>query len=208
MITMHLVDASSSVGYIVLFALIAGESAGLPIPGETALTTAAVLAAQGHLNLAIVLTTAATAAIIGDNIGYLIGRHAGPWLFLRHGRLAAQRRRILHTSQAFFRTHAALPVFIGRWLPILRFTAAIFAGANTMPWRSFALWNTLGGTCWALSIGTLAYTIGTQADNAIQTIGAISAISLTLILTGHLTWRHIRTTPTQPGPHPANNTPP
>jgi membrane-associated protein len=182
-------------GYLALFLLVAGESAGLPIPGETSLTTAAVLAARGHLDLTAVIAIASAAAIIGDNIGYLTGRLGGRRLLLRDGIAAARRRSFLKQSEAFFQRRGSVTVFVGRWLPILRFTAALLAGANRMGWRRFLLWNALGGICWATSISALAYTVGTRAGNAIEAIGAIGATMLILTVVGHIAWRRLRTTP-------------
>lgn len=186
----------STLAYVTLFLLVAGESAGLPIPGETSLTTAAVLAARGRLDITIVIGIAGLAAILGDNLGYLVGRHSGRWLLLRDGFAATRRRELLAQSEAFYRhRRGAATVFVARWLPVLRFTAALLAGANRMRWRTFLLWNALGGACWAVSIGTLAYTIGTRAGDTIGAVGAVGATMLVLTVAGHLAWRRIRPQP-------------
>jgi hypothetical protein len=104
-----------------------------------------VLAAQRHLDFSTVIVVATTAAIIGDNIGYLIGRHGGRRLLLRDGLAAIHRRRFLTDSEAFFRRRGSIVVFLGRWLPVLRFTAAPLAGTHRMQWPRFLLWNGLGG---------------------------------------------------------------
>ena len=83
-------------------------------------------------------------------------------------------------------------MFVARWLPVLRFTAALLAGANRMRWRTFLLSNALGGACWSISIGTLAYSIGTRADNVIAALGAVGATTLFLSVVGHLVWRRLR----------------
>lgn len=187
---------SPSLGYLALFFLVAGESAGLPIPGETSVTTAAVLAARGRLDLGLVILIASAAAIIGDNLGYLAGRHGGRRLLLRDGIAATRRRKFLEQSEAFYQRRGAATVFLGRWLPILRFTAALLAGTNQMPWPRFLIWNALGGICWATSVSLLAYTIGSQAGNAIQAIGAVGIAMLILILLSHFAWRRLRPAPT------------
>ena len=187
-----LLHVPPNLGYVALFLLVAGESAGLPIPGETSLTVAAVLAAQGHLELAAVIGIAGAAAIVGDNIGYLVGRHGGRRLLLRDGIAAQRRHGLLEQSEAFYRRRGAATVFLGRWLPVLRFTAALLAGTNRMPWRRFLIWNALGGICWAITVSLLAYTIGSQAGNAIQAVGAVGVAMLLLIVLGHLAWRRLR----------------
>ena len=98
----HLVRVA---GYPLLFVLVAGESSGVPIPGETALITSAALAGSGKLHIWLVIPLAAAAAIIGDNIGYLIGRKGGRWVLERPGRFERQRRRVLTVGEPFFERH-------------------------------------------------------------------------------------------------------
>lgn len=189
-----LVHVPPSLGYFALFLFVAGESAGLPLPGETSLTAAAVLAARGRLDIALVISIAAIAAIVGDNLGYLAGRQGGRRLLLGDGVGAARRRRFLTQSEAFYQRRGAATVFLGRWLPVLRFTAALLAGANNMPWRRFLFWNALGGTCWAISVSLLAYAIGTRAGSAVEALAAIGLAMLVLILISHLAWHRLRPT--------------
>jgi|1186.fasta_scaffold00996_3 membrane-associated protein len=193
----------ATLGYIALFLLVAGESAGLPIPGETSLTTTAVLAARGQLRIEFVIPIAAAAAIVGDNIGYAIGRFAGRPFLLRDGPWADRRRRAVAKTDEFYDRHGALTVFVGRWLPLLRFTAALLAGINRMRWRRFFLWNALGGICWATSIGLLAYFLGSQAENAVQAIGLIGILALVLAVAGHFAWRRLSGSGKQTQPEPA-----
>src|SRR5919204_2298713 len=102
---------SPTLGYVALALLVSGEAPGLPIPGETSLTTAAVLAARGQLDVIAVIGIASAAAIFGDNIGYLFGRRGGRRLLLRDGVAAAHRRRFLAQSEAFYRRRGAITVF-------------------------------------------------------------------------------------------------
>ena len=158
-------------GYIALAALIGMESAGIPVPGETSLIAAAALAASGHLSILAVIATAAAAAIVGDNVGYMIGRRGGRWLLTRPGPLYARRARMLARGEELFARHGRLAVFLGRWIPILRFTAAWLAGTHRMPWKRFLLWNSLGGIAWASSVGALAYLLGGIAPAASWGLG-------------------------------------
>ena len=121
----------------------------MPIPGETALITAAVLASGGKLKIELVIPLAAAAAIVGDNIGYLIGRKGGRWLLERPGRFQRQRLEVLETGEPFFERHGPKAVFFGRFILGLRVWASWLAGATHMRWRSFFFWNALGGICWA-----------------------------------------------------------
>jgi membrane protein DedA with SNARE-associated domain len=164
----HLVEVA---GYPLLFLLVMSESSGVPVPGETALITAAVLASRGKLQIELVIGLAAAAAIVGDNIGYLIGRKGGRWLLERPGFMHQQRLRVLEVGEPFFEAHGPKAVFFGRFLLGLRVWASWLAGATRMPWRSFLLWNALGGISWATVIGLIAYYLGHSAGNAIETFG-------------------------------------
>jgi membrane-associated protein len=164
----HLIQVA---GYPLLFLLVMGESSGVPIPGETALITAAVIASRGKLSIELVIVLAACGAIVGDNVGYLIGRKGGRWLLERPGRFHRQRLGVLQTGEPFFERHGPKAVFFGRFLLGLRVWASWLAGATRMHWRSFVLWNALGGIAWATAIGLLAYFLGSSAGNAIETFG-------------------------------------
>jgi membrane protein DedA with SNARE-associated domain len=186
----------SHVGYPLLFLLVMAESSGVPLPGETALITAGVLASQGKLQIELVIPIAALAAIFGDNIGYLIGRHGGRWLLERPGRFERQRQQVLEFGVPFFERHGPKAVFFGRFVLFLRVWAAWLAGANHMRWRSFFLWNALGGICWACAVGLLAYFLGHAAGNAITTFGLFGAAAVVVALVGafFLHRRHRRLT--------------
>jgi membrane-associated protein len=166
-----LINVPAGIGYPVLFAFVASESAGALVPGETALIVAGALAAQGRLSLPIVIAVAAGAAIVGDNIGYLIGRRALRRLIDRPGRWAEGRRRLVERGEALFERRGSAAVFFGRWLPGLRVVASWLAGADRMPWRRFLLWNALGGITWATTIGVLAYVLGQSASGSLGVLG-------------------------------------
>ena len=170
--------------YLVLFGLIAVESAGVPVPGETALIAAGILASRGDLDVALVIAVAASAAIIGDNFGYLIGRTGGRRLLERPGRFERHRREILARGEPFFERHGAKAVFLGRWVAILRIGAAWLAGANHMPWRRFLLWNALGGIVWAAGVALAAYALGPVAEKLIHeaSLAVGAAVALLVLL--------------------------
>jgi membrane protein DedA with SNARE-associated domain len=161
----------SHIGYPVMFLLVMAESSGVPVPGETALIGGALLASQGKLQIELVIAIAAAGAIVGDNIGYLIGRKGGRWLLERPGRFHRQRLDVLTTGEPFFERHGPKAVFFGRFVLGLRVWASWLAGATRMHWSSFFLWNACGGICWATGVGLLAYFLGNSAGNAIQAFG-------------------------------------
>lgn len=184
----HLVEAS---GYPLLFLVVMGESSGLPIPGETGLIAAAVLASQGKLEIALVIPLAAAAAIVGDNIGYLIGRKGGRWLLERPGPFRRQRKSALDIGEPFFERHGPKAVFFGRFLLGLRVWASWLAGATRMPWRTFVLFNALGGITWATGVGLIAYFLGHSASNAIQAFG-LYGLAAVLLAAGSGFYMHRR----------------
>jgi membrane protein DedA with SNARE-associated domain len=187
----HLVEVS---GYPLLFLVVMAESSGVPIPGETGLIAAAVLASLGKLQIELVIPIAAVAAIVGDNVGYLIGRKGGRWLLERPGRFQRQRREALATGESFFDRHGPKAVFFGRFVLGLRVWASWLAGATHMPWRSFVLWNALGGIIWATAVGLVAYFIGHSAGNAIQAFGyyGLAAVVIALVSAFLMHRRHRR----------------
>jgi membrane-associated protein len=174
--TLTLASLTSHVGYAALVALVAVESAGIPVPGETALITAGVLAADHKLSIVLVIAFAAAAAIGGDNAGYHFGKRFGRAAMARPGRFENERRRALARAETFFGRHGPKAVFLGRWITGLRVWAAWFAGATHMRWRTFFLWNALGGIAWAISIGLAAYLLGHAAAKLIERFGEFAAI--------------------------------
>ncbi|MGH2910949.1 MAG: DedA family protein [Solirubrobacteraceae bacterium] len=178
-------------GYPLLFLVVMAESSGVPVPGETGLIAAAIAASQGKLQIELVIPIAAVAAIVGDNIGYQIGRKGGRWLLERPGRFHSQRQQVLITGEPFFERHGPKAVFFGRFLLGLRVWASWLAGATHMRWRSFFLWNAIGGICWATAIGLLAYFLGNAAGNAIQTFG-LFGLAAVLLVAGAALVAHFR----------------
>ena len=162
-----------SYGLVLLFGVVALESAGVPVPGETALVAAAILATpkQHHYSIVAVIVVAACAAITGDNVGYWIGRTGGRRLLERWGPIRRYAARALPTGERFFAKHGGKTVFIGRFVAILRVSAA---------WRFF-LWNAAGGIVWATGVGLLAYYFGKAAADAISGYGFYGAAAVILL---------------------------
>jgi membrane protein DedA with SNARE-associated domain len=197
----HLVE---SAGYPLLFLLVMSEAGGVPVPGETSLIAAAVLASQHKLQIELVVPLAAAAAIVGDNIGYVIGLKGGRWLLERPGAFRRQRQEVLRVGEPFFEAHGPKAVFFGRFLLGLRVWASWLAGATRMRWRSFALWNALGCICWASLIGLVAYFLGHSAGGAIEAFGIYGLVAIVVAIVSGviLHRRHARHGPQPPGPEP------
>jgi len=145
-------------GLIALFLIVMLESGGVPLPGETALVTAGVFASRGELDIIEVIAVAATAAILGDNVGYWAGRTGGRKLLERSKLLSRWTEGVLPWAEGFFHRHGAKTIFIGRFFSVLRVTAAWMAGISRMPWLKFLAWNAAGGICWAAAVGLVGAT--------------------------------------------------
>lgn len=174
-------------GLVVLFLAVGIESAGVPIPGETALITAAVFAATGQHRFSIVwvIVVAAAGAIVGDNVGYTLGRIGGRRLVERIGPL----RKALPRGEKFFKRHGGKTVFFGRFIAFLRITAAWLAGITKMHWAVFFAWNAAGGIAWAAGVGLVAYYAGKAAADAINRYGLYfggAAVAIGLVSVGLL----------------------
>lgn len=176
-------SVSSGLGYA-LPAIIGLESMGVPSPGESALVAAAVLASQGHLKIWLVILIGASSAILGDNIGYLLGRRLGRDVLVCRGPFHAHRERVVELGDRFFQRHGAKTVFIGRWVAWIRFATAWLAGINQMPFRVFFPWNALGGITWAVTYGLLGYYGGQAVINVAERVGIVAAVVLAVAIIG------------------------
>ena len=159
------------------------------MPGETALIAAGVLASRGDLQIELVIAAAAVGAVVGDNIGYVVGRTGGRRLLERPGAFERYRRGVLANGEPFFRRHGPKAVFLGRWVAALRIAAACLAGINRMAWPVFLFWNALGGIAWATSVGLLAYLLGPPAEQLFKYVGLAGATLVVALAAGFLWWR-------------------
>jgi membrane protein DedA with SNARE-associated domain len=174
----HLIEHHQSWALVLLFLLITVESAGVPLPGETALVASGVLASQSKLDIVAVVVVASAAAIVGDNAGYWVGRKGGRRLLERWSLVARHAKRVLPRAERIFARHGGKTVFFGRFVAILRITAAWMAGISHMPWWRFLLFNAAGGILWATLVGLVAYYSGEAAAGAIQTYGLYAAAAI------------------------------
>jgi membrane protein DedA with SNARE-associated domain len=182
----HLVQ---SYGYYAVFALIALESLGIPLPGESALIAAALYAGTTHhLNIAALAAAAAAAAVIGDNAGYWIGKTGGRRLAERYGHYVHLTRTRLKVGRYLFAGHGVTVVFFGRFVAVLRTYAAFLAGLSAMRWSRFLLANAAGGLLWSAFYAFGAYALGSAASSIGSTItivgwaiaGALTAATIVI----------------------------
>jgi len=156
---------------------------GLPLPGETILILGAIYAGTYHdLNIWGVLAAAAAGAIVGDNIGYWVGRTFGYSLLLRFGRYLGISNQRIKLGQYLFLRHGGKVVFVGRFIAVLRVLAAFLAGANRMEWRAFVLANAAGGILWSVVYGLGAYSFGSALFHARGPIGLMLLIIAAILI--------------------------
>jgi membrane protein DedA with SNARE-associated domain len=174
------INVTSGLGYG-LPAIIGLESMGVPSPGETALVLAAVLASEGKLRIWLVILIGVSSAIVGDNLGYFLGRRLGRDVLEANGPFREHRLDLITTGDRFFAKHGPKAVFFARWIALVRFAAAWLAGINHMRFREFFFWNALGGISWGVTYGLVGYFAGSAAADAISTFG-LYAFGALLIL--------------------------
>ena len=152
-------------GYLAVLVIVGLESTGVPLPGETTLVAAALYAGATHnLNIVGVVIAAAVGAILGDNLGYLIGHWGGYRLLIRYGRYIRLSEKRIKIARYLFLRYGGEVVFFGRFTAILRAYAAFLAGTTRMPWRRFLFFNVAGGIAWATIYGGGAYLLGRQIE--------------------------------------------
>lgn len=149
-------------GYLAVFFGVLVESMGVPLPGETLLLLGAAYAGTGRLHVWGVILAAALGAIIGDSLGYELGRTGGRALLDRYGRVLHLNPKHLERTEGFFQRYGDSTVLFGRFIAILRTFSAFLAGMNHMPYPRFLLFNALGGMLWAITFGLLGAAFGSQ----------------------------------------------
>ena len=172
----HLHEYLGAYGYLALFVIVGLESAGIPLPGETVLVAAAILAGQGKLNIYGVIASAAGGAILGDNCGYWVGREFGFPLVYRYGKYVQIDERRLKLGQYLFLRHGGKIVFFGRFVALLRAFAAFLAGVNRFNWERFFLCNAAGGIVWATVFGAGGFFLGRAFESYARPVGFAALI--------------------------------
>jgi membrane protein DedA with SNARE-associated domain len=184
----HTIDSwLESYGYLVVFLLVMIESIGIPVPGETALIGAALYAGSTH-KLDIWWVIAVGGAIIGDNIGFAIGRYGGAKVLLRHGHRIRLHEGRLKIGIWLFRRHGGKVVFWGRFVSVLRTYAAFLAGTNRMEWGRFLVFNAAGGIVWATAFGVAYYVFGSALRRLSTAIDVSLAVAGAVVVVAVVVW--------------------
>jgi len=184
--------ALQALGYPGIAAIVGLESAGLPLPGETTLLAASYLAATGHLSLLLVTGSAAFGAVVGDSIGYLVGRRGGRRFLERYGKYVGITPEKLIRADDYFARHGAKTVFFGRFVALLRILAGPLAGASRMPYRRFLAANVAGAVTWATTIGTLAFFFGKPVAAFLSWLGVWALVVLAAFLIARFAMKRLR----------------
>lgn len=167
-------------GYLAVLLVITVESMGIPLPGETMLMIASVYAGTtNNLRIDLVVLAAVGGAVLGDNLGFLIGRQGGQRLLRRYGRYVRVDENRLRLGRYLFDRHGGKVVFFGRFVPVLRMWAAFLAGSNDMSWRRFLAFNAAGAATWATTMGVAAYIFGNSIAHLGGTIGLATGVVAT-----------------------------
>jgi membrane protein DedA with SNARE-associated domain len=171
-------------GYPVIVLAMVLENMGVPVPGETVTLIGGYAAGNGQLNGVLVMAAAAGGAIVGDNIGYWVGRRAGWPLVLRIGRLLRLSPERLEPLRQSFAARAGGTVVLGRFVAVLRVLAGPLAGAVGMPWPRFLLCNAVGAVLWATTMVSLAWLGGRwlPMDRLLQSVVQLGVAALALVL--------------------------
>jgi membrane protein DedA with SNARE-associated domain len=185
----RVLDWYAHYGYWAVFVPVFLETAGLPLPGETSLLFAGVASSTGRIDVFWTIVVGSTAAILGDNAGYLIGRYGGRRLVMRLAHIGGIETS-LAWGEAYFERRGGITVFFARWLPGLRIFGAWIAGMVHMKWWKFALWNAAGGICWTASIVLLGHFFGKSIHVVERVLGIGGVIALIAVaVTLFVLWR-------------------
>jgi membrane protein DedA with SNARE-associated domain len=188
-----LLSAPPAVVYAIVGLLVFGEAAvfvGFVLPGETAVVLGGVLAARHEIQLPALIVLVVVCAIVGDTVGYEVGRHFGArvlaWRPLR------RHERRLGRASAFLRERGGSAVFLGRWTAFLRAVMPGLAGVSRMPYRRFIVWNALGGLAWGTTFCLVGYLAGNSYEAVASRIGTGGALVTAAVVVGAIVVWHVR----------------
>lgn len=178
----------------VVVALIAAAEAGLLIglvfPGEAALLLGGVAASQGHVPLVVMVVVAVSAAIVGDTVGYSLGRHFGAGIRTSWVGRTIGVDRWAHAEQSL-RTRGGPAVALGRWVSVMRALIPGVAGMSAMPYRKFLFWNVLGALTWAPTMVVAGYLAGNSYRVVEKWLGRAGLLIAVVVVVGLVAWRWI-----------------
>lgn len=158
-------------GYWMVGMVLLVENMGIPVPGELILITAGLVAFEGQLDIQAIAIWAILGAIVGDNLGYLLGRRFGPALLRGYCRIFRVTQERLEHTQAVFLRYSGWAVFLGRFVALLRIFAGPIAGVLGMSWRHFLVCNAAGAVIWVIAILGGSYIFGANIRSIVSAVG-------------------------------------
>lgn len=190
---MHPETLIETFGTLGVFAIVFAESGllfGFFLPGDSLLFTAGLLASQGFSNILLLMGGCAAAAIAGDQVGYLIGRRAGPALFRRPDSRFFHQKNV-ERARAYFEVHGSKTIILARFVPVVRTFAPVVAGVGQMNYRRFVTFNVIGGLLWGAGVTLAGYVLGSSIKDVdrylLPIIGLIVAVSFLPVF--HEVWK-------------------
>ena len=182
-----------ALSYAIIALLVFGEAAffvGFVLPGETAVLLGGFLASRGHLDVVTLIVLVVISAILGDTVGYEVGKHLGPRL-LQLGIFRKHKSRI-DDAQGMLARRGGPAVFLGRWTAFFRAVMPGIAGLSRMRYRTFLFWNAMGGVAWGVTFSLIGYFAGASYEKVASTIGKSAAVVLAvMVIAGLVVW-HVR----------------
>lgn len=186
-------------GYLAVSGIVFAESGlliGFFLPGDSLLFTAGFLASQGYLDISILVALCFVAAVVGDSVGYAIGKKLGPKIFVREDSFFFDKQHV-HRAQAFYEKHGGKAITLARFIPIVRTFAPVVAGIGNMPYHTFFFYNIIGGLLWAVGLPLAGYFAGSMIPNVdrylLPIILGIILLSISPGIVQFITNRELRT---------------
>ncbi|MFL5608645.1 MAG: DedA family protein [Gemmatimonadaceae bacterium] len=190
---LHFAQFIDHYGYIAVALLVAIESMGVPLPGETAVITAAAFAATGELSVIGVAIAGTIGTVIGGTGGYWLGRRRGNALLARYGHWLWLNDARLERAESYFRQHGMKTVFFGRYVVLLRIIGSLLAGMMHMPFGRFSIVNFAGGALWAVTFTVLGYLFGENLPRLHRHLGeGALVVTVVVMVAGMIYWTRLR----------------
>jgi membrane protein DedA with SNARE-associated domain len=187
----HLLNVHGVLVYVLVGLIVFVEDAlfvGFVVPGETAAVLGGVIASRGHVSYPLIAVTVVAAAIVGDTVGYEVGRHLGPRIL--NLKVLRKRRAKLDSAQDFLRRRGGSAVFLGRFVAFFRAVMPALAGTSRMRYRKFLAFNAAGGLVWGVGFTLLGYLAGNSYKTIERTVGRGAAIAVAaVVVLALIVWR-------------------
>jgi membrane protein DedA with SNARE-associated domain len=188
---LHFAEFIDQYGYVAVALLVAIESMGVPLPGETAVITAAAFAATGGVSPTGVAIAAIAGTVVGGTGGYWLGRWRGAALLARYGHWVWLNERRVQRAESYFRRHGMKTVFFGRYVVLLRIIGSLLAGMMHMPFLRFSIVNLAGGALWAVTFTVLGYLFGENLPRLHRHLGEAALVVTVVAIAGIIYWTRV-----------------